>query len=103
MNPQPNQRAAGDKPAAVSAPKKVRRVTRMRAMQALQHNNRLVHEGEVFDYVDCAGDKLPSDEIMTRCDADVGPPPEPEPVTAPPSWTTKGFVEKAHREAGAAT
>lgn len=93
--------AAGNAPAAVPAPK-VRRITRMRAMQALEHRNRIVQEGEVFEYFDFKGDKLPAEGIMVPCSDELGPAPEPPASKAPPPWTTKGFVERAHREEGIA-
>lgn len=101
---QRQQGAAGTAPAAVPAPKAARRprVTRMRAMQTLEHRNCLRREGEVFEYHDLEGAKLPDDRIMVPCDSEVAEAPPPAPLKEAPSWTTAGFVKKAHQEAGAA-
>lgn len=81
--------------------KKPRR-TKMRAVQAMFHQEVLREEGEVFIYV---GDKLPSSEIAVKADqgAEVAKPvPEVNegPLKDAPEWTTAGFVKRANLASG---
>ena len=90
-------------PKAAARPKR----TKVRAVQPLFHDNVYRVEDEVFWYV---GEPLPSEEIVVVEDPSTpeGPPP-PVPVDpagrpvpmVPPTFTTRGFVEAAHRRAGA--
>lgn len=74
--------------------------TKLRAVQKMFYDNRIVVEGEVFVFT---GDKLPSEEIAVPVAADVGlgvvVAPDVPPKDAP-QWTTKGYVDQANREAG---
>ena len=81
--------------------KKTRRV-KLRAMQPIATNERLVDEGEVFIAELSA---LPPAHIAVPVDKTekLGPPPPPsadelrEQSKVKPPWTTAGYVDKANR------
>lgn len=75
--------------------------TKLRAMQRLFYDNRIVEEGEVFLY---EGDDLPDREVAVQAESTAllgltDSMPVPPSQDAPP-WTTKGFVDRANRRSG---
>ena len=80
--------------------KKAPRRTKVRALQPIFDDNRLIEEGEVFMFT---GNKLPSKEICVPVDerTPVGKaPPEADDPNASMPWTTTGFVNDANRAKG---
>lgn len=80
-------------------PQQSKRV-KLRAMQQMFYDNRIVEEGEVFMF---EGPQLPADFIAQPAseEAPLGlPPAKNEPQNNAPSWTTKGFVDQANHNAG---
>lgn len=84
-----------------TAPRKRPKGVKMRAMQKLFHDNRIVEEREVFWF---RGDKMPSEEIAVPAETNAAigrAPDEPDNIgKEPPSWTTKGWVDRYNRGSG---